>query len=39
MLVAVTGQSLARHTRANYLRDKPFIGRFDTNQRFAGWEK
>ena len=39
MLVAVTGQPLARHTRANYLRDKPFAGRFDPNQRFAGLEK
>jgi type IV secretion system protein VirD4 len=36
MLVAVTGQPITRHTRANYLRDKPFAGRFDANQRFAG---
>ena len=36
MLVAVTGQAIARHTRANYLRDKPFVGRFDANQRFLG---
>jgi len=39
MLVAITGQPLARHTRANYLRDKPFTGRFDANQRFSGLEK
>ena len=39
MLVAITGQSLARHTRANYMRDKPFAGRFDANQRFSGLEK
>ena len=39
MLVAVTGQPTARHTRANYLRDKPFVGRFDPNQRFLGLEK
>jgi type IV secretion system protein VirD4 len=39
MLVAVTGRPLARHTRANYLRDKPFASRFDANQRFVGWEK
>jgi type IV secretion system protein VirD4 len=36
MLVAITGQPLARHTRANYMRDKPFVGRFDANQRFLG---
>ena len=39
MLVAITGQPLARHTRANYMRDKPFAGRFDANQRFLGLEK
>jgi type IV secretion system protein VirD4 len=39
MLVAVTGQALARHTRANYLRDRPFVDRFDPNQRFAGLER
>jgi type IV secretion system protein VirD4 len=36
MLVAFTGQPIARHTRANYLRDKAFAGRFDANQRFSG---
>lgn len=39
MLVAVTGQPTTRHTRANYLRDKAFTGRFDPNQRFMGLEK
>ena len=39
MLVAVTGKPIARHTRANYLRDKPFVGRFDANQRFSGLGK
>ena len=39
MLVAITGLGLARHTRANYLKDKPFSGRFDANQRFLGLEK
>ncbi|MBY0460713.1 MAG: type IV secretory system conjugative DNA transfer family protein [Gemmataceae bacterium] len=39
MLVAVNGQAIARHTRANYLKDKPFAGRFDANQRFLGLEK
>ncbi|AMV27450.1 Conjugal transfer protein TraG [Gemmata sp. SH-PL17] len=39
MLVAITGQGIARHTRANYLKDKPFAGRFDSNQRFSGLEK
>lgn len=39
MLVAVAGQSLARHTRANYLTDKAFADRFDSNQRFLGLEK
>ncbi|MFO0821915.1 MAG: type IV secretory system conjugative DNA transfer family protein [Gemmataceae bacterium] len=36
MLVAITGKSTARHTRANYLRDQAFSGRFDSNQRFLG---
>jgi type IV secretion system protein VirD4 len=36
MLVAITGQKTARHTRANYLTDKAFAGRFDANQRFLG---
>jgi type IV secretion system protein VirD4 len=39
MLVAITGQPTTRHTRANYLRDKAFAGRFDANQRFSGLEK
>jgi type IV secretion system protein VirD4 len=39
MLVAVTGEPTTRHTRANYLKDRPFAGRFDANQRFTGWEK
>lgn len=39
MLVAITGQGIVRHTRANYLKDKPFTGRFDSNQRFLGLEK
>jgi type IV secretion system protein VirD4 len=39
MLVAIAGQPLARHTRANYLTDKAFAGRFDSNQRFLGLEK
>ncbi len=39
MLVAITGKGLVRHTRANYLTDKPFAGRFDSNQRFLGLEK
>lgn len=39
MLVAVTGQPTTRHTRANYLYDKPFVGRFDANHRFGGLEK
>jgi type IV secretion system protein VirD4 len=39
MLVAVTGQPTTRHTRANYLKDKAFAGRFDANQRFSGLEK
>jgi len=39
MLVAITGQPTTRHTRANYLRDKAFAGRFDANQRFLGLEK
>lgn len=39
MLVAVTGQSTSRHTRANYLYDKSFAGRFDANHRFNGLEK
>ncbi|VTU01820.1 family protein : Uncharacterized protein OS=Erythrobacter sp. SD-21 GN=ED21_17657 PE=4 SV=1: T4SS-DNA_transf [Gemmataceae bacterium] len=38
MLVAVTGQSTARHTRANYLTDRAFAGRFDANHRFLGPE-
>lgn len=38
MLVAVTGRPTTRHTRANYLRDKPFAGRFDANHRFLGHE-
>ncbi|MBA4062236.1 MAG: hypothetical protein C0501_00755 [Isosphaera sp.] len=38
MLVAVTGRTTARHTRANYLTDRPFAGRFDPNHRFAGHE-
>jgi type IV secretion system protein VirD4 len=38
MLVAITGQPITRHTRANYLRDKAFSGRFDANQRFLGLE-
>lgn len=38
MLVAMTGKSITRHTRANYLRDQPFSGRFDANQRFLGQE-
>jgi type IV secretion system protein VirD4 len=39
MLVAVTGQPTTRHTRANYLLDKAFAGRFDANHRFSGLEK
>lgn len=39
MLVAVTGEPTARHTRANYLKDRPFAKRFDANQRFIGWDK
>lgn len=39
MLVAVPGKPTARHTRANYLTDKAFAGRFDSNQRFLGMEK
>ncbi|AWM37418.1 hypothetical protein C1280_10600 [Gemmata obscuriglobus] len=39
MLVAVTGKGVARHTRANYLKDKAFTGRFDKNQRFLSLEK
>lgn len=39
MLVAVTGQPLARHTRANYMTDKPFAGRFEANQRFSAFDK
>ena len=39
MLVAITGRPTARHTRANYLTDKAFAGRFDANQRFLGLEK
>lgn len=39
MLVAIAGQGLARHTRANYLTDKAFTDRFDSNQRFLGLEK
>jgi type IV secretion system protein VirD4 len=39
MLVAITGQPTTRHTRANYLNDKPFAGRFDSNYRFSGLEK
>ena len=39
MLVAITGQGTVRHTRANYLTDKAFADRFDTNQRFLGLEK
>ncbi len=39
MLVAITGQSTTRHTRANYLKDKAFANRFDANQRFLGLEK
>jgi type IV secretion system protein VirD4 len=39
MLVAITGQSTTRHTRANYLYDKAFTGRFDANHRFGGLEK
>ncbi len=38
MLVAITGQPTARHTRANYLRDRAFAGRFDANHRFLGPE-
>ncbi|MBA4188941.1 MAG: hypothetical protein C0467_13170 [Planctomycetaceae bacterium] len=34
MLVAITGQPITRHTRANYLRDAAFKGRFDSNHRF-----
>lgn len=36
MLVAITGHSTARHTRANYLTDRAFAGRFDANHRFLG---
>jgi len=36
MLVAITGQSTNRHTRANYLRDRAFEKRFDANHRFLG---
>ncbi|MCS6866484.1 MAG: type IV secretory system conjugative DNA transfer family protein [Gemmataceae bacterium] len=39
MLVAITGGPTTRHTRANYLHDKAFAGRFDPNQRFLRWEK
>ena len=39
MLVAITGRPTARHTRANYLTDKAFAGRFDANHRFLGLEK
>lgn len=39
MLVAINGQGVTRHTRANYLKDKSFVGRFDSNQRFLGVEK
>jgi type IV secretion system protein VirD4 len=39
MLVAVTGQPTSRHTRANYLKDRAFAGRFDANHRFLGLEK
>lgn len=39
MLVAITGKPTSRHTRANYLTDKAFTGRFDANQRFLGLEK
>jgi type IV secretion system protein VirD4 len=39
MLVAIAGRPTARHTRANYLTDKAFAGRFDANQRFLGLEK
>jgi type IV secretion system protein VirD4 len=38
MLVAVTGRPTERHTRANYMTDKPFAGRFDANHRFLGHE-
>jgi type IV secretion system protein VirD4 len=36
MLVAATGKPTTRHTRANYLRDSAFTGRFDSNHRFLG---
>jgi type IV secretion system protein VirD4 len=39
MLVAVPGKGTTRHTRANYLTDKAFAGRFDANHRFLGMEK
>ncbi len=39
MLVAVTGKGTVRHTRANYLTDRAFASRFDSNQRFLGLEK
>jgi len=38
MLVAMTGKPITRHTRANYLRDKAFAGRYDANHRFLGHE-
>jgi type IV secretion system protein VirD4 len=37
--VAVPGKGTTRHTRANYLTDKAFAGRFDANHRFLGMEK
>ena len=39
MLVAQTGVGCRRHTRANYLSDPAFAGRFDRNERFAGWDE
>ncbi|WP_439626604.1 type IV secretory system conjugative DNA transfer family protein [Gemmata sp.] len=38
MLVAITGQPTTRHTRANYLTDRAFEGRFEANHRFLGPE-
>jgi type IV secretion system protein VirD4 len=35
MLVAVTGKGCGRHTRANYLSNPAFAGRFDPNERFV----
>lgn len=35
MLVAVTGRGCGRHTRANYLANPAFAGRFDANERFT----